>query len=183
MNRNRRAPSSSWRCEISRSDAVTCRSNRHPCTSVRATSSRLPVSLPASGAGAGQQLRPPAEAPRQACGCALFRVSGAAASQRAAMSPPTGEAFGRAESALPNKLTAQTPSLSLRLSVFASGENAHYLPTTRPPQTQTWCAPVCFVGRWWVSVTATDCPLPTSNTVLPTLDPPSPTTAHQEHTA
>jgi hypothetical protein len=162
---------------------VTCRSNRHPCTSVRATSSRLPVSLPASGAGAGQQLRPPAEAPRQACGCPALRVSGAVASQRAGMSPRATKVFGRAKSALPNKVLTKTPSLSLRLSVFASGENAHYLPTTRPPQTQTWCAPVCFVGRWWVSVTAARRPLATTNTALPTMDPPSPITAHREHTA
>jgi hypothetical protein len=167
---------------------VTCRSNEHPCTSAPATSSRLPVTLPPSGAGAGQQLPAIAEARRQAFGCTFlwlpaFRVSGAAASQCAGMSPRAARVFGRAKTALPNIVLAKTPSLSLRLSVFASGENAHYLPTTRPAQTQTWCAPVCFVGRWWVSVSAARRPLATTNTALPTMDPPSPITAHQEHTA
>jgi hypothetical protein len=187
MRPNRRAPSSSWRCEKSRSNAVTLKSSRYPgrqaSASAPATARSPAMSVPIFAAGAGRQLRATAEAGRQACGCPPFRASGAAASQRAAMSPPTGEAFGRAESALPNKLTAQTPSLSLRLSVFASGENAHHLPTTHPARIQTWWAPVCFVGRWWVSVTAAGRPLPTSNTALPTLDPPSPTTAYQEHTA
>jgi hypothetical protein len=119
MNPNRRAPSSSWWCEKSRSNAVTWRSSRHSArqlnASVPATSSRLPVSLPASGAGAGQQLRPPAEAPRRARGCPAFRVSGGAASQGAGTSPPAAKVFGRAKSALPNKVLAKTPSLSLRL--------------------------------------------------------------------
>jgi hypothetical protein len=99
------------------------------------------------------------------------------------MSATAAKVFCRAKNALQNKVKAKTPSLSLRLSVFASGENAHHLPTTHPARIQTWWAPVCFVGRWWVSVTAAGRPWPTSNTVLPTLDPRSLTTGHQEHTA
>jgi hypothetical protein len=98
---------------------VTCKSSRYPCrhvsASVPATSCRLPVSLPASGAGAVQQLHALAEAPLRARGCPAFRMSGVAVFQRTAMSPSAAKVFGRAKSALPNKVKAKTPSLSLRL--------------------------------------------------------------------
>ena len=98
---------------------MTCTSSRYPgrqvSASVPATASKLQVSLSASDADASQQLRALAEAPRRAHGCPAFRASGAAAFQRTAMSPPAARAFGRAKSALPNKVKAKTPSLSLRL--------------------------------------------------------------------
>jgi len=96
---------------------VTRKSHRHSArqlsASAPAAARSRAMSLPASPGN--WYLRAPAEAPRQARACAFFRVSGAAASQRAAMSPPAAKVFGRAKSALPNKVKAKTPSLSLRL--------------------------------------------------------------------
>jgi hypothetical protein len=129
---------------------VTCTSSRYPgrqvSASVPATASKLQVSLSASDADASQQLRALAEAPRRARGCPAFRASGAPAFQRTAMSPPAARAFSRAKSALPNKVKAKTPSLSLRLTRFGSTETHAKMRNTSAFVAQNHRAFVRFVA-------------------------------------